>query len=199
MEPPVAPSLPVLAPSHDLEADRLPKVRFGAAGDGGAHLQPRAVAQTLNSRRASCGAAPAVEDIAPYHLGIEPPLLHLLINRVHPVGHNARLLIQQALRDLSGPRWHPRAGHRRAGHRGVSACSYAIASASGRIPPAAGRVASPRFDNYVRPCDELFPRRRHRFAMVSGPSALLDAGSPMANAHEPARGRCCLRPDRVRG
>src|SRR3546814_3339835 len=36
----------------------------------------------------------------PYrHLGIEPPPLHLLINRVHPVSANARL-IQQALRDL---------------------------------------------------------------------------------------------------
>src|SRR3546814_5533642 len=41
-----------------------------------------------------------IEDIAPYrHLGIEPPPLQLLINRVHPVSSNARL-IQQALRDL---------------------------------------------------------------------------------------------------
>jgi chromosome partitioning related protein ParA len=41
-----------------------------------------------------------MRDIATYrHLGIEPPELRLLINRVHPVSSNARL-IQQALRDL---------------------------------------------------------------------------------------------------
>src|SRR3989344_4564696 len=46
------------------------------------------------------GTMQLLEDIAPYrHLGIEPPPLHLLINRVHPVSANARL-IQQALRDL---------------------------------------------------------------------------------------------------
>ena len=40
------------------------------------------------------------EDIAPYrHLGIEPPPLRLLINRVHPVSSNARL-VQQALRQV---------------------------------------------------------------------------------------------------
>ena len=41
-----------------------------------------------------------MQDIAPYRrLGIDPPPLQLLINRVHPVSSNARL-IQQALRDL---------------------------------------------------------------------------------------------------
>src|SRR5690606_3035693 len=41
-----------------------------------------------------------IEDIAPYrHLGIEPPPLRLLINRVHPVSSNARL-VQQALRQV---------------------------------------------------------------------------------------------------
>ena len=56
--------------------------------------------EILAARELRRGTMQLLEDIAPYrHLGIEPPPLHLLINRVHPVSANARL-IQQALRDL---------------------------------------------------------------------------------------------------
>ncbi|MFX7507254.1 ParA family protein, partial [Acinetobacter baumannii] len=56
--------------------------------------------EILAARELRRGTMQLLEDSAPYrHLGIEPPPLHLLINRVHPVSANARL-IQQALRDL---------------------------------------------------------------------------------------------------
>ncbi|MBN0911367.1 ParA family protein, partial [Pseudomonas aeruginosa] len=56
--------------------------------------------EILAARELRRGTMQLLEDIAPYRqLGIEPPQLHLLINRVHPVSANARL-IQQALRDL---------------------------------------------------------------------------------------------------
>lgn len=56
--------------------------------------------EILAAREFQRGTLQLMRDIAPYrHLGIEPPPLHLLLNRVHPVSSNARL-IQQALRDL---------------------------------------------------------------------------------------------------
>ena len=56
--------------------------------------------EILAARELRRGTLQLIEDIAPYrHLGIEPPPLRLLINRVHPVSSNARL-IQQALRQV---------------------------------------------------------------------------------------------------
>ena len=56
--------------------------------------------EILAAREFRRGTLQLMRDIAPYrHLGIEPPPLRLLINRVHPVSSNARL-IQQALREL---------------------------------------------------------------------------------------------------
>lgn len=56
--------------------------------------------EILAAREFRRGTLQLMQDIAPYQrLGIEPPPLQLLINRVHPVSSNARL-IQQALRDL---------------------------------------------------------------------------------------------------
>jgi len=56
--------------------------------------------EVLAARELRRGTLQLLDDIAPYrHLGIEPPPLHLLINRVHPVSSNARL-IQQALRQV---------------------------------------------------------------------------------------------------
>lgn len=56
--------------------------------------------EILAAREFRRGTLQLMQDIAPYRrLGIEPPSLHLLINRVHPVSSNARV-IQQALRDL---------------------------------------------------------------------------------------------------
>src|SRR5258708_12999305 len=56
--------------------------------------------EILAARELRRGTLQLIRDIAPYrHLGIEPPPLHLLINRVHPVSSNARL-INQALRQI---------------------------------------------------------------------------------------------------
>tara|TARA_R110000772_G_scaffold268043_1_gene393950 strand:+ start:6184 stop:7035 length:852 start_codon:yes stop_codon:yes gene_type:complete len=56
--------------------------------------------EILAAREFRRGTLQLMRDIAPYRrLGIEPPPLQLLINRVHPVSANARL-IQQALHDL---------------------------------------------------------------------------------------------------
>jgi len=56
--------------------------------------------EILAARELRRGTLQLLEDITPYrHLGIQPPPLHLLINRVHPVSANA-WMIQQALREL---------------------------------------------------------------------------------------------------
>jgi chromosome partitioning related protein ParA len=56
--------------------------------------------EILAARELRRGTLQLIRDIAPYrHLGIEPPPLHLLINRVHSVSSNARL-IKQALRQI---------------------------------------------------------------------------------------------------
>src|SRR3546814_15444951 len=48
--------------------------------------------EILAARELRRGTMQLLADIAPYrHLGIEPPPLHLLINRVHPVSRNARM------------------------------------------------------------------------------------------------------------
>lgn len=56
--------------------------------------------EILAAREFRRGTLQLMQDIAPYQrLGIKPPPLHLLINRVHPVSSNARV-IQQVMRDL---------------------------------------------------------------------------------------------------
>jgi len=56
--------------------------------------------EILAAREFRRGTLQLMQDITPYQrLGIKPPPLHLLINRVHPVSSNARV-IQQVIRDL---------------------------------------------------------------------------------------------------
>lgn len=56
--------------------------------------------EILAARELQRGTLQLVEDIAPYqHLGIRPPPLHLLINRLPAVSTNARL-VQQALQQI---------------------------------------------------------------------------------------------------
>ena len=56
--------------------------------------------EILAARELRRGTLQLLDDITPYrHLGIAPPPLHLLINRVHSVSSNARA-IQQALHQL---------------------------------------------------------------------------------------------------
>lgn len=56
--------------------------------------------EILAARELRRGTLQLLRDLAPYrHLGIEPPPMHLLINRVHPVSSNARA-VQVALREV---------------------------------------------------------------------------------------------------
>ena len=95
--------LPTLAPSYDLllidtQGARSVLLEMAVLASNLA-LSP-VTPEILAARELRRGTLQLIEDIAPYrHLGIEPPPLHLLINRVHPVSSNARL-IQQALRQV---------------------------------------------------------------------------------------------------
>ena len=51
--------------------------------------------EILAARELNRGTLQLLEEMAPYqHLGITPPPLHLLINRIHPVSVNAQLILQ---------------------------------------------------------------------------------------------------------
>lgn len=149
--------------------------------------------EILAARELRRGTLQLIEDIAPYrHLGIEPPPLRLLINRVHPVSSNARL-VQQALRQV----FQEQAGvqvldtdvpaieaYPRAATRGLPVHRVEYRRPAGRTAPAA-------LDTMRTLAGELFPAWRERFALVTGRA---DAEGPaMASAHELARGRERLR------
>ncbi|GHH51020.1 ParA family protein [[Pseudomonas] boreopolis] len=176
--------LPVLAPLYDLvlidtQGARSVLLEMAVLASDVA-LSP-VTPEILAARELRRGTMQLLEDIAPYrHLGIEPPPLHLLINRVHPVSTNARL-IQQALRDLFQ------------GHAGIRVLAtdvpaieaYPRAATRGlpvhrieyRQPP--GRVAPAALDTMRDLAAELFPQWQHRFATVSGrPPHPLEAGRP---------------------
>jgi len=95
--------LPTLAPHYDLllidtQGARSVLLEMAVLASDFA-LSP-ITPEILAARELRRGTLQLLEDIAPYrHLGIKPPPLHLLINRVHPVSANARM-IQQALRGL---------------------------------------------------------------------------------------------------
>jgi len=95
--------LPTLAPHYDLmlidtQGARSVLLEMAVLASDIA-LSP-ITPEILAARELRRGTLQLLEDIAPYrHLGIKPPPLHLLINRVHPVSANARM-IQQALREL---------------------------------------------------------------------------------------------------
>ncbi|HOP91490.1 MAG TPA: ParA family protein, partial [Ottowia sp.] len=137
--------------------------------------------EILAARELRRGTMQLLEDIAPYrHLGIEPPPLHLLINRVHPVSANARL-IQQALRDL----FQDSAGIRVLATDVPAIEAYPRAATRGlpvhrvehRQPP--GRVAPAALDTMRALASELFPQWQDRLAQVSGrPQRPLDPGRP---------------------
>jgi chromosome partitioning related protein ParA len=126
--------------------------------------------EILAARELRRGTLQLIEDIAPYrHLGIEPPPLRLLINRVHPVSSNARL-VQQALRQV----FQEQAGvqvldtdvpaieaYPRAATRGLPVHRVEYRRPAGRTAPAA-------LDTMRTLAGELFPAWRGRFALVTG-------------------------------
>jgi len=95
--------LPTLAPHYDLtlidtQGARSVLLEMAVLASDVA-LSP-ITPEILAARELRRGTLQLLDDITPYrHLGIKPPPLHLLINRVHPVSANARM-IQQALREL---------------------------------------------------------------------------------------------------
>lgn len=165
--------LPSLAPQYDLvlidtQGARSVMLEMAILASNMA-LSP-VTPEILAARELRRGTLQLIEDIAPYrHLGIEPPALHLLINRVHPVSSNAKL-IQQALRDVFE------------GHAGAHVLdtnvpaieAYPRASTQGlpvhrieyRRPPS--RVAPAALDTMRALASELFPGWRDRFALVTG-------------------------------
>jgi chromosome partitioning related protein ParA len=126
--------------------------------------------EILAARELQRGTLQLLDEISPYrHLGIEPPVLQLLINRVHPVSSNAKL-IQRALHEVFQ------------GHAGVQVLNtdvpaieaYPRAATQGlpvhrveyRQP--AGRVVPAALDTMRALAGELFPEWRERLALVTG-------------------------------
>lgn len=165
--------LPVLAPLYDL-------VLIDTQGARSVMLEMAVLAsdlalspvtpEILAARELRRGTMQLIEDIAPYrHLGINPPPLHLLINRVHPVSSNARL-IQQALRDLFQGQVGLRVldtdvpaieAYPRAATRGLPVHRVEYRQPSGRVAPAA-------LETMRSLASELFPLWKEPLAQVSG-------------------------------
>lgn len=126
--------------------------------------------EILAARELRRGTLQLLDDIAPYrHLGIAPPPLRLLINRVHPVSSNARQ-IQQALRQIFCEQSGIRVldtdipaieAYPRAATQGLPVHRVEYRRPAGRSAPAA-------LDTVRALASELFPQWRDRFALVSG-------------------------------
>lgn len=126
--------------------------------------------EILAARELQRGTLQLVEEMAPYrHLGIQPPPLHLLINRVPAVSSNARL-VQQTLRLVF--REHPGVhvldsvvpaieAFPRAATRGQPAHRVERRRPAGRQTPAALEIV-------CNLATELFPQWQAPFALVTG-------------------------------
>lgn len=173
--------LPTLAPLYDLvlidtQGARSVMLEMALLASNMA-LSP-VTPEILAARELRRGTLQLIEDIAPYrHLGIEPPVLHLLINRVHPVSSNARL-IQQALREM----FQEHVGADVLDTNVPAIEAYPRASTRGlpvhrieyRKPP--GRVAPAAMDTMRALASELLPTWQERFTLVTGKSADIRGG-----------------------
>ena len=173
--------LPVLAPLYDLllidtQGARSVLLEMAVLASDMA-LSP-VTPEILAARELRRGTLQLIEDIAPYrNLGIEPPPLHLLINRVHPVSSNARL-IQRALRevfqgqpgvcvlDTAVPAIE---AYPRAATQGLPVHRMEYRQPSGRVAPAA-------LETIRALAGELFPAWHERFEQVSGRPATKNDG-----------------------
>lgn len=165
--------LPTLAPQYDLvlidtQGARSVLLEMAVLASDVA-LSP-VTPEILAARELRRGTLQLIEDISPYrHLGIEPPPLHLLINRVHPVSSNARL-IHQALRDVFAEHASVHVLHTdvpaieaypRASTKGLPVHRVEYRQPLGRVAPAA-------LETMRALAGELFPTWRERFALVTG-------------------------------
>lgn len=126
--------------------------------------------EILAARELRRGTLKLMEDLAPYrHLGIEPPPLRLLINRVHPVSANARAIkhaLRQLLRgepgvhvldtDIPAIEAYPRA----------ATAALPVHRLEYRRP--SGRLAPAALETMRALACELYPQWRERFALVTG-------------------------------
>lgn len=124
--------------------------------------------EILAARELRRGTLQLISDIEPYrHLGIQPPPLRLLINRVPPVSNNARL-IQHALRQI----FEGEPDIEVLGTTIPAIEAYPRAATQGqpvhRIEPRrpAGRVAPAALDTVRAVASELFPLWCDSFAQV---------------------------------
>ena len=165
--------LPALAPFYDLvlidtQGARSVLLEMAVLASDMA-LSP-VTPEILAARELRRGTLQLIEDIAPFrHLGIEPPPLHLLINRVHPVSANARL-IQQTLRQMFQEQGGVQVletdvpaieAYPRAATRGLPVHRVEYRQPLGRVAPAA--IATVR-----ALAEELFPQWRDHFERVAG-------------------------------
>ncbi len=153
--------------------DRHPGFPQRASRNGRAGIQDGGFAgHTRNSRRPEMrrGTLQLIQDIAPYrHLGIEPPPLQLLINRVPAVSSNARL-IRQTLRRIFREQTGVQVldtevpaieAFPRAATQSMPAHRVEHRRPTGRIAPAA-------LDIVRALATELCPHWRERFGLVTG-------------------------------
>jgi chromosome partitioning related protein ParA len=140
--------------------------------------------EILAAREFRRGTLQLMQDMTPFrHLGIEPPLLHLLINRAQSKSSNARL-IQQTLRNI----FQDQAGLRvlntavpaveaypRAATRGLPVHRVEYRQPSGRVAPAA-------LDTMSALASELFPQWHEQFARLKQQSTPNSIGGSLSHA-----------------
>jgi chromosome partitioning related protein ParA len=165
--------LPVLQPHYDL-------VLIDTQGSRSVLLEMAVLAsrsavspvtpEILAAREMRRGTLQLIEDIAPYrHLGIAPPPLHLLINRVPAVSSNARLIrqtLRQVFREQSGVQVldtevpaieaFPRAA------------TYSLPAHRVEHRRPTGRIAPAALDIVRALATELCPQWHEHFGMVTG-------------------------------
>lgn len=172
--------LPILAPLYDLlliDTQGARSVMLEMAVLASRLALSPITPEILAARELRRGTLQLIEDISPYrNLGLEPPPLRLLINRVHPVSANARL-IQQALRQMFREHAWVRVldtdvpaieAYPRASTQGLPVHRVEYRQPAGRVAPAA-------LETMRSLAGELFPAWQGWFAQVSG---RLDAKTP---------------------
>lgn len=163
--------LPVFQPCYDLlliDTQGARSVLLEMAALASDLLLSPVTPEILAARELRRGTLQLLDDIAPYRqLGIQPPPLRLLINRVHPVSIDARQ-IQQALRQVFGG-----AGGIEVLHTAIPAIEAYPRAATRRLPvhwlefrKPSGRVAPAALETMRGLASELFPAWAERFAEV---------------------------------
>jgi chromosome partitioning related protein ParA len=192
--------LPVLAPLYDL-------VLIDTQGARSVLLEMAVLAsdlalspvtpEILAARELRRGTMQLLEDIAPIPAPRHRAAAVASADQPRPPGVRQREADPAGpARPVPGPRRHPRARHRRAGHRSLSTrmrrSGLPVHRVEYRQP--LGRVAPAALDTMRALAGELFPQWQERLARCpAARSAPLRWGGPMANAHELARGHKRLR------